>query len=220
MFSLSHRTTLGSRGHFWFLQVGIRYLEDQDPKTTMLLRLTSLMDILPSAIDGFAFHPLDANSCLPALTNNRVEDGFSGSAELAFQYFLVKDKRNRPAGQQVVAPPSQTSPFWHNNKDDYRQPTVLWGVIHVTGNGNIKEACETLAWDMVNTGLQVWWKDHQSAESSTQILLMNVPLVLDRGSIKGEIIWHLTKIEKGLLKKGVLSSEYVGVQLPEIRVTW
>jgi hypothetical protein len=28
------------------------------------------------------------------------------------------------------------------------------------------------------------------------------------------------EIEKGLLKKGVLSSEYVGIQLPKIRVTW
>jgi hypothetical protein len=48
---------------------------------------------------------------------------------------------------------------------------------------------------------------------------MNVPLVLDRGGIEGEIIWHLMEKEKGLLKKGVLPSEYVGVQLPEIRVT-
>ncbi len=36
-------------------------------------------------------------------------------------------------------------------------------------------------------GFQVCWKDHQSAESSTQILLMNLPPVLDRGGIKGEM---------------------------------
>ncbi len=95
MFSLSHRTAPGSRGHFWFLQVGIWYLEDQDLKTTMLLGLSSFMDILPGAIDGFALQPLDVNSCLPALTNNRVEDGFPGFAVLAFQYFLVKDEHNR-----------------------------------------------------------------------------------------------------------------------------
>jgi hypothetical protein len=52
-----------------------------------------------------------------------------------------------------------------------------------------------------------------------QILLKNVPPVLERGSIEGEIIWHLTEIEKGLPKKGVLPSEYVGVQLLEIRMT-
>jgi hypothetical protein len=66
----------------------------------------------------------------------------------------------------------------------------------------MKEACEALAWDMVNMRLQVCWNDHQLAESSAQILLMNVPPVLDRGGVKGEIIWHLTEIEKGLLKKG------------------
>jgi hypothetical protein len=84
----------------------------------------------------------------------------------------------------------------------------------------VKEACEALAWDMVDMGLQVWWKDHQSAELSTQILLMNFPPVLDKSSVKGGIIWHLTEIKKGLLKKGVLPSEYVGVQLPKIRMTW
>ncbi len=90
-------------------------------------------------------YPLDANFCLPALTNNRIEDGFPGSAVLAFQYFLVKDKRNRLAGQQTMAPPSQPSPFWHNNEEDYRQPRALWGVIGVTKNSNVKEACEALA---------------------------------------------------------------------------
>jgi hypothetical protein len=84
----------------------------------------------------------------------------------------------------------------------------------------VKEACEALAWDIVDTGLQVCWKDHQLVESSAQILLMNVPPVLDRGRIEGEIIWHLTEIEKGLLKKGVLPPEYVGIQLPKIRLTW
>jgi hypothetical protein len=139
---------------------------------------------------------------------------------LAFQYFLVKDKCNKPTGQQAVAHPSQPSPFFHNKEEGYRQPTALWSVICVTGNGNVKEACEALAWDMVDSGLQVQWKDHQLAESSTQILLINVSLVLDRGSVEGEIIWHLMEIEKSLLKKGVLPSKYVGVQLPKIRVTW
>jgi hypothetical protein len=67
---------------------------------------------------------------------------------------------------------------------------------------------------MVDTVHQVCWKDHQSAESGTQILLINVPPVLDRGGIEGEIIWHLTEIEKGLLKKGVLPSECVGNSYP------
>jgi hypothetical protein len=87
---------------------------------------------------------------------------------------------------------------------------ALWSIICVTGNGNVKEACEALVWDMVDTGLQVHWEDHQSAKSSVQIMLINVPLVLDRGGVEGEIIWHLTEIEKALLKKGGSS----------IRVCW
>ncbi len=93
-------------------------------------------------------------------------------------------------------------------------------MIWVTGSGNVKEACETLAWDMVNLGLQVHWKDHQFADSSAQVPLMNVPPVLDRGGVKNEIIWHLTKIEKGFLKKGSLPVEYVGIPLPKLRVSW
>ncbi len=86
----------------------------------MLLGLSSLMDILPEAIDGFALHLLDKKSTLPALTNNRVEDVFPGSAVLAFKYFHVKDKQNRAARQLAAALPQQPSPFRHNNKKDYK----------------------------------------------------------------------------------------------------
>jgi hypothetical protein len=82
MFSLSHRTAPGCSSHSWYLQVGIKYLEEHDSKTTMLLGLSSLMDILPGAIKGFALHPLDETSTLPVLINNRPEDEFPGSAEL------------------------------------------------------------------------------------------------------------------------------------------
>jgi hypothetical protein len=154
MFSMSHRTALGSSGHFWFLQVGFKYMEDNDSKTTMLLGLSLLNDILPDAIDGFALHPLELDSTLPALTNNKTEDRFPGSAVLAFKYFMVKNKSNRGA-QQTASSPSQPSLHRHNDEEEYRPPTALWVVIWVTGDGNVKEACEALAWDMVNLGLQV-----------------------------------------------------------------
>ena len=201
----------------WYLQVGIKYLDDNDSRTTMLLGLSSIMEILPDAIDGFALHPLDVESTLPALTNNKIEDGFPNSAMLAFKYFLVKNKSKRGA-QQTVIPPSQPTLYRHNDEEEYKPPSALWGVIRVTGNGNIKEACEALAWDMDD--LQIFWKDHQSADSSAQVLLMNDPLVLDRGDVENEIIWYLTEIEKGFLKKGVFPLKYVGVPLPEIRVSW
>jgi hypothetical protein len=49
---------------------------------------------------------------------------------------------------------------------------------------------------------------------------MNVPPVLDRAGVEGEIIWHLTSIKKRQIVKGTLSLEYLGFPLPEIRVAW
>jgi hypothetical protein len=90
---MSHRFTLGSKGHFWFLQVGLKYEGENNCKMTLLLGLLALMEILPSAINGFKLHLLDETSTHPALTNNRVEDGFPSSAILAFKYCVVKNKR-------------------------------------------------------------------------------------------------------------------------------
>jgi hypothetical protein len=190
-----NRTKPGSTGHCWYLQVGINFHDNHDAKTTMLLGLSALMGILPGAIDGFELHPLDEHSSLPPLTNNKVEECFPGLAVLAFKYFLVRDKRNRAPQQVVVSTPS---PHRFNNEEDYKPPTAMWGIIRVKGNGNIKEACEVLAWDMTCSGLQVPWREHQLAESSAQVLLMNVPPVLECSGVEGKIIWHLTEIKKGL----------------------
>ncbi len=133
------------------LQVGIKYLEDQGSKTTMLLGLAVLMDILPNAIDGFAVHHLDNSLSLPPLTSSKPEDRFLGSAVLALKYFMVKNKGNKQFNQQTAAPPPQPSPHKHNKEYVFKLSMSLWGVIHVTGNGNVKEACKALAWDMEDT---------------------------------------------------------------------
>jgi hypothetical protein len=220
MYSMSHRTVPGSKGHSWYLQVGIKYEDDTDSKTTMLLGLQALMEILPDAINGFALQPLDENSGLPPLTSNKHEDGFPNSAVLAFQYFHVKDKRNRSASSQAAAPLSQPLPHRFDNEEDFRPSMQMYRVIRVTGNGNIKEACDALVWDMVDSGLTIRWKEHQSADSSAQVLLMNVPPIHDRAGVEQEIIWHLAEIEKGLMKKGKLPEAYIRVPLPEIKVSW
>jgi hypothetical protein len=116
---------LKAKDPFRFLQVGIKYINDQDAKTTMLLGLLSLMDILPDTIGGLAVHPLGESSTLPPLTNNKLEDGFPGSAVLAFKYVMVKDKHNRPANQQRAAPLSQPSLYRHN--DEYIFKPCLFG---------------------------------------------------------------------------------------------
>ena len=52
-----------------------------------------------------------------------------------------------------------------------------------------------------------------------QVLLMNVP-VLEKIGAESKIIWHLAEREKSFLKKGRLTTEYVGVPLPAIKVSW
>jgi hypothetical protein len=90
----------------------------------------------------------------------------------------------------------------------------------MTGRGNVKEACKALALDMVDTGVQVQWKDHRLPDSSAHVLLTNVPSVLDRAGVESEIMWHLAEIEKRVLKKGHLPMECIGVPLPNINVLW
>jgi hypothetical protein len=80
----------------------------------------------------------------------------------------------------------------------------------------MKEVCDALAWDMINLGLILRWKEHQSAESSAHILLMNVPPVLEWGGMENVIVWHLCKLEtreeitqeKGSSQKSSLESHF------------
>jgi hypothetical protein len=90
----------------------------------MLLALALLMDILPNGIDGFAMHPLDEASLLPPLTNNKLEDCFPGLAVLAFKYFMVKDKCNRPANQQLAARSMLQEP--RSNQGPRCYPSILY----------------------------------------------------------------------------------------------
>ena len=131
MYSMQHRVLPGATGHIWILQVGFAYLAEHDSKSTLLYGLSSIMDILPNAVADFKLHPLDDGSTLPFLTNNKVEEGFPQSASLAFQYILVKDKRNRSAQQDTsnlpVAP--SPSPFRHNDEEEFKPSTMMSGII-------------------------------------------------------------------------------------------
>ncbi len=114
MFSMSHRTTPGSSGHFWFLQVSFKYLKDNDSKTTMLLGLLSLMDILPDAIDGFALHPLELDSTLRILLSRplpttRQRMDFPGLPCLLSSTFWLKTKTAEVPSRQRPLPPNSLS---------------------------------------------------------------------------------------------------------------
>ncbi len=154
------------------------------------------------------------------MVSNIVKDGFPTTAVLAFQYFHARDKRNRPKTDAIPITATIPSPQRFNGEEDYKAPKQMWGVIRVSGNGNIKEACDALAWDIGGSGLQIRWKEYQAAESSAQVILLNVPPVLERGGVEEEIVWHLQQIEKRLLKEGKLAQQYIGVPLPRISVSW
>jgi hypothetical protein len=134
-----------------------KYVDDNNNKTTLVLGLTALMEILPGVIDGFELHPLSETSTLPVLTSTCVQEGFPSSAILAFKYCHVKNKLPRrgnfqqSASSDIPAP----SPYRHNDDEDFSPPLMLYGVIRVRGNKNIKVACEEIGWDISETGLQI-----------------------------------------------------------------
>jgi hypothetical protein len=211
--SLCLTAILGSKGHFWFLQVSLKYEGENDSKTTLLLGLLALMEILPSTINGFELHLLDETSSHPALTNNWVEDGFPSSAILAFKYCGVKNKQFSWGLSQQLAP-SKPSPHWHIDEEEFKPSPYLWAIIPLRGNANIKDACEEISWDIQ----EICWKEHQSAELNAQIMIMCVPNIFDRVGLEEEVIWHLKDIKKSLIKKGTISSELIGIPLPEIKI--
>jgi hypothetical protein len=147
-----------------------KYVDDNDNKTTLLLRLTALMEILPGVIDGFKLHPLSETSTLPVLTLTCVQEGFPSSAILAFKYCHVKNKLPRCGiSQQSASSDLPTpSPYRHDDDEDFTPPLMLYGVIQVHGNENIKVACKEISWDISETGLQIRYKEHQSADSNAR----------------------------------------------------
>ncbi len=142
IFLVSHRIVPGSAGHFWFLNIGFKYVDDNDNKTTLLLGLTALMEILPGVIDGFELHPLNETSTLPVLTSTCVEIVFPSSAILAFKYCHVKNKLPRRSNSQQTksSNPPAPSPYRYNDNKDFTPPSMLYAVICVCGKDNIKVA--------------------------------------------------------------------------------
>jgi hypothetical protein len=156
MFSLLHRVTRGRANKFWFLQVSFELLPDQDSRTTLLLGLSSLLDILGSVIDGFKLHPLDPELTLPPLT---LGAEVPKTAVLAFKYCNVKNRRMvHNSGQAPTKPRVQFQR--HNDDEDLTPSTSVQEVIRVRGKENVKTACDSIAWDMSDSGLSIWLKEH------------------------------------------------------------
>jgi hypothetical protein len=217
MYSLSHRIIPGCAGSFWFLQVSFDILLDQDSRSTLLLGLLSLLEILSSVIDDFEMHPLDPESFLPPLIFGLQAPK---TAVLAFKYCGVKNKRIVRYSSQSPAKPPQTNLQRHNNDEEFTPSTSVQVVIWVHGRENVKTAWDSISWDMSESGLSIQWKEHQSADSSAQILLMCCPAIFDKHGIEEEIMYHLKTMEKDLIRKGALPSTLSMEPLPQIAVLW
>ncbi len=122
MFLVHHRVAPGSAGHDWYLQLGIKYIEGHDSRTTLLMGLTAFMEIVPAFIDGFQLLPLSNPSTLPPLTSN---SNIPKTAALAFKYFKVKNMSNMHGATTSLAS-AQISPARHNDDEEFKPPTMLW----------------------------------------------------------------------------------------------
>jgi hypothetical protein len=138
----------------------------------------------------------------------------------AFKYCRVKNKRIMQNSSQSPAKPPQTNRQRHNNDEEFTSSTSVQAVIWVRGRENVKTACDSISWDMSESGLLIWWKEHQSADSSAQILLMCCPAIFDKHGIEEEIMYHLKTMEKDLIRKGELPSTLSMEPLPQIAVSW
>ncbi len=79
---------------------------------------------------------------------------------------------------------------------------------------------DALAWDLSETGLNIRWKEYQSAELSSQVLLICVPNLFDREGFLEEVRYQLKEIENRLCAKGKLNTTLLSKPLHELVITW
>jgi hypothetical protein len=118
----------GSPGYNWYLQMMIDYKDGQDDKMTLLLGLATTVDILSSVLTNFCLLPVDKSTNYPALTSGQEEDGF-------------------PTGGNPSTPVtlslSSTSQR-HNDEEEYKMPTAMWGTLRVCTSENVKDCINAL----------------------------------------------------------------------------
>jgi hypothetical protein len=102
----------------------------------------------------------------------------------------------------------------HNDDEEFIPSKLVQAVIRVRGKENVKVACNSISWDMSDSGLTIRWKEHQSVDLSAQVLLMCCSAVFDKQGIEEEIVFHLKPMEKDLIRKGFLPSTLSAEPLP------
>ena len=137
-----------------------------------------------------------------------------------FRYLHVKNKINNRGASQSHPAMQAVSPHQYNDEEEYRPPTGVWGNLRIKAGENIKEMCESIAWDMNGTGITVRWKEHQLADSSSQILIMCVPNIFDKEGLKEELLFHMKAVERKIVVKGKLPASLLTEPIPLITMAW
>ncbi len=169
-----------SPGHDWYLQVGIDYKDGQDDIMILLLGLATTIEIPASILTDFRLLLVDKSTKYPALTSGQEDEGFPTTAVIAFKYILLHNKRMLQGGSQPVsATPTPSSIISrYNDEEEYKAPTSMWGTLRVQASENVKDCVDALVCDLSDTGISIRWKEHQSAVSSSQVLLICIPMCL------------------------------------------
>jgi hypothetical protein len=139
---------------------------------------------------------------------------------IMFRYLHVKNKTNNRGASQSQHATQTVSPHQHNNEEEYKPPTGVTGNLHVKAGENIREMCESIAWDMSGTGITVRWKEHQLADSSSRILIMCVPNVFDKEGLKEELLFHMKAVERKMVTKGKLLTSLLTEPIPLITLAF
>ena len=155
MFSMAHRTKPGAAGHFWFLSVIFEFIDGAASCTTMLAGMSALMEFFSGIVMDFWVFPINPESSLPILTSNLLTDGVPQTAAMMFRYLHVKNKINNCGTSQSHSAMQTVSPHQYSDKEEYKPPTGVWGNLRVKAGENIREMCESKAWDMSGTGTTV-----------------------------------------------------------------
>lgn len=213
----------GAPGHNWFLTVGFERQDGIDAKDTLLGGGAAVVQMLSSAIPNFRLLAFDRS--LPDIISHLVEHGYPDMAMTFFQYFKTKNKRflnggNQPGNQAQGQSNAARQGKKYDDDEEYSGKDVLYGTIMVSGDSNIKDVVDNIAWDLQGTGLSLKWKPHQSAESSTQIIIMGVPRAFCYQGVQEQLEHHLKETEKRLISKGKLDLDNYDKPLPQMVISW
>jgi hypothetical protein len=139
---------------------------------------------------------------------------------MMFRYFHVKNKMNSKGAPQLAGETTAALLNRYKNNADFKPSNILWGTARVLAKENIKEAVESLSWDFNNTGIQMRWKSHQSADSSAQVQIFCCPSIFKREGLTKELTYNLNMVEKKMCNKGQLPMDLHDKPLPVMYISW